>query len=189
MHDLSPTVLLILGLFMIAAAAEHQESKWLFDFRKAERADAWPAVNDGVMGGISAGDSTIANNALLFKGSLSLENNGGFSSVREAVNLDLVAYKGIRLRVKGDGRSYQLRLQTDSRFRDQPVSYSGSFDTKRNEWVEVDVPFSSLQQSFRGRNLSDFPFDPAKIELIGLLIADNKPGPFTLEVEWIKAFR
>ncbi|MEM7147270.1 MAG: CIA30 family protein [Verrucomicrobiota bacterium] len=170
------------------ALAEKPDGKPLFDFRKAAPSGAWPEVNDGVMGGVSRGNSKIRNNTLFFSGTLSLENNGGFSSVRQPTDLDLEGFKGIRLRVKGDGRTYQLRLQTDSRYRDWPVSYSGDFKTKKGKWIEVGVPFSSLRQSFRGRNLSDYPFDPANIELIGLIIADKKPGPFALEVEWIKAY-
>ena len=49
------------------------------------RADPWRSVNDGVMGGRSSGGMVQAEDALKFTGELSLENNGGFSSVRRLV--------------------------------------------------------------------------------------------------------
>ena len=43
----------------------------------------WQVVNDGVMGGRSYGNLTRSGDSeALFSGNLSLENNGGFSSIR-----------------------------------------------------------------------------------------------------------
>ena len=42
----------------------------------------WKVVNDGVMGGVSEGGMSEMSNVMLFEGFLSLENNGGFSSVQ-----------------------------------------------------------------------------------------------------------
>jgi len=164
----------------------------LYDFREEKSGGGWVAVNDGVMGGISQGGPKMLDQAMLFSGDLSLENNGGFSSIRKRAEHDLSGYDGIRLRVKGDGRTYQLRLQTDARLRNNfnwPVSFSGEFETKAGEWVVVDVPFSDLRQSFRGRKLTSHTFDEQRIELLGILLADKQPGPFAIELEWIKAYR
>ena len=55
----------------------------LFDFTGAEGAKDWQTVNDGVMGGVSEGKFKITDKKTLeFFGTLSLENNGGFASVR-----------------------------------------------------------------------------------------------------------
>ena len=45
--------------------------------------DKWGIVNDGVMGGISQSNIYLneANN-IIFAGNVSLENNGGFASIR-----------------------------------------------------------------------------------------------------------
>ena len=71
------------------------------------------------MGGLSKGHGSFSDaNTLRFFGKPSLENNGGFSSIRtKDLNLGLQDYKGLAMRVKGDGRTYQLRLNTDSKFR------------------------------------------------------------------------
>jgi len=55
--------------------------------------------------------------------------------------------------------------------------------------VIAEVPFANLQQSFRGMRLNDYPFDASKIELIGILLGDKKPGEFRIEIDWIAAYR
>ena len=110
------------------------------------------------------------------QGNVSLENNGGFSSVRtrRLSPLDLSGAEGLALRVKGDGRKYQLRLGTDARYRGvMAVSFKAEFETKRGEWMEIRVPFSAFKGSFRGRSLPKEKLDPANIERLGLLLGDN----------------
>jgi len=55
----------------------------LLDFTLPESPRLWQAVNDGVMGGVSQGRFRITDaRTMEFSGNLSLENNGGFASVR-----------------------------------------------------------------------------------------------------------
>lgn len=161
-----------------------------FDSSKNESLN-WRIVDDRVMGGRSQGlFSTQESGIMRFEGMLSLENNGGFSSVRtDKLSLDLSDKKGLALRVKGDGRKYQLRLSTDARFRSYgEVSFKAEFETVKDEWIEIKVPFNSLVGSWRGRNLEDEVFNPAKIERISLLLGDKNPGKFQLDVDWIRDY-
>ncbi len=68
----------------------------------------WQIVDDGVMGGLSKGKFDISGKQTLkFSGNLSLKNNGGFSSIRsKRTTMDLSEFKGIKMRVKGDGRTW-----------------------------------------------------------------------------------
>lgn len=162
----------------------------LVDFDSGKAANDWRPVHDTVMGGRSSGSIEMTANTMVFSGNLSLENNGGFASARSAIALDLGDYDGIRLRVKGDGRKYSLRLQTDARLREQwAVSYGAEFETQKDEWIVAKVPFANLQQQFRGMRLTDYPFDASKIELIGILLGDKKPGEFEIEIDWIAAYQ
>jgi len=159
----------------------------LIEFAGAADEPEWAAVNDGVMGGLSQGGPEIRDGVLHFSGTLSLENNGGFSSARtRAGKHDLSAAKEMVLRVKGDGRTYQLRISTDARHRGSRISYGADFPTKAGEWIEVRVPFATLVPSHHGRKLEGPPLDLAKVEEIGLLIGDGKPGAFALAVDWMK---
>ena len=87
-----------------------------------------------------------------------MENNGGFSSVRtsKSATNDLATYDGLVMRVKGDGRSYEVRLGTDARYRFMEVSFKAMFPTKKGKWTEVKIPFDRFQGSFRGRDQVDF---------------------------------
>ena len=160
----------------------------LFQFTGADAAPAWSSTNDGVMGGLSQGGATIVGEGLHFAGTLSLENNGGFSSVSTDVTFDLSEFEGVRLKVKGDGRSYQIRFQSDALYRDRwPVNFGAEFVTKAGEWTEVFVPFTALSQSWRGRPLTEYTFNATDIRRVTLMLADKQPGPFALTVAWIAA--
>ena len=56
---------------------------------------SWRVVDDGVMGGLSKGNFGVSSGGILtFRGTLSLENNGGFSSIRtEKVKMNLKEMK------------------------------------------------------------------------------------------------
>ena len=183
------TCLRYLPIACLAFNIQAQEDKpVLMDMRIPGKDRDWRVVNDGVMGGLSEGRVTTETDHVRFSGVLSLENNGGFASMRTDRDFNLKGSSGVRLRVRGDGRTYQVRFQTDRRFRrNWPVSYSGEFRTEKGVWTEVVVPFGSLKQSFRGRELSGYDFDPAKIQLFGILLADKKPGAFCLDVQWVRA--
>jgi len=65
------------------------------------------------MGGLSQGIYQYTENGTgIFRGDLSLKNNGGFSWLK-ATNqeMNLKGSEGITLRVKGDGRKYAFTLK------------------------------------------------------------------------------
>jgi len=182
---------LLAGLLPPASGAVRTDSSagtLLFQFSGAAADEAWGAVNDGVMGGVSRGGSKVIDGALHFRGTLSLENNGGFSSVRSfGPARDLGPATAIVLRVRGDGRTYRLQLSTDASFRGARISYQAPFATRRGEWIEVAVPLESLEPRFRGQRLRGPPLDRARIREFGLSLSDGNPGPFALEVDWIRS--
>ncbi|MEN9633156.1 MAG: hypothetical protein RL077_1560 [Verrucomicrobiota bacterium] len=158
----------------------------LFGFSGNANEPAWVAVNDGVMGGVSSGDAKLIAGSLHFRGVLSLENNGGFSSIRSRGPIrNFSKVKSIVLRLKGDGRTYRLQLATNAEFRRARVSYQAEFRTTLGEWTEVSVPLASFVPMFRGQTLSGPPMDRAQIEEIGISLSDGKPGKFLLEIDWI----
>ncbi len=158
----------------------------LMNFDNSPQEPRWAAVNDGVMGGRSSGGPTVADGRMQFSGELSLANNGGFSSVRTVGrDFDLSGATEVVLRVRGDGRTYQLRLATDAGYRGMSVSYGAEFETTAGEWTEVRLPLASLEPTVRGFALRGPPLDSAQVREIGLLIGDKREGPFTLSVDWI----
>lgn len=148
----------------------------------------WTIVNDDVMGGRSTSQvEQTQRGTLRFHGFVSLENNGGFASTRSGINpLDLSAFRGVALRIRGDGRRYQLRLRMDPR---DPVAYKAEFATDPGRWTEVRLPFADFEPTLRGRRPPDArPLDPGALGQVGFLIADGRQGAFELEVDWVRAY-
>ena len=162
----------------------------LFAFASPDAAAAWQTVNDGVMGGVSDGRFRITERQTLeFYGTLSLENNGGFASVRSRPrSLGLQAGDTLVARVRGDGREYQLNLYTAERMR--AFSYRAPVQTRTGEWIEVRVPLDRFEATSFGQVIRGAgPVDPRSVASIGFLLAEKTPGPFALEVAWINVLR
>jgi monofunctional biosynthetic peptidoglycan transglycosylase len=165
-----------------------REEKALFDFQGPNEAARWVRVNDGVMGGLSQSEMHFTpQGTALFEGTLSLENYGGFASVRtKPADLNLGGSTGLVVRVKGDGRRYKLRLRTDNRL-DGPA-YEADFETVADTWITVQAPFQDFVPTVRGRRLRNAPvLEGAAVRQIGFMLADKRAGPFRLEIDWVKA--
>ncbi|MGB1292532.1 MAG: CIA30 family protein [Pseudoalteromonas sp.] len=144
----------------------------------------WYSVNDSVMGGLSTSQVYEKNNHLVFAGTVSLENNGGFASVRTIINTENEPSKQIALRVKGDGKTYQLRLRTNQ-YMDGPA-YTVSFDTQKDQWQVFTFSPSDFILTFRGRELEQQPtINFLKISQLGFMIAKKQQGEFKLEISEI----
>ncbi|MGB5459883.1 MAG: CIA30 family protein [Eudoraea sp.] len=156
----------------------------LFDFTKESNIQNWSVVNDGVMGGLSKGNFSVNDKGDgFFTGHVSLENNGGFSSVRYNFESKSVSnYKKITLRLKGDGKQYQIRVKT--RISDY-YSYIAYIKTN-GEWQTLEILFSNMIPSFRG-NILDLPNYPGEyMEQFAILIGNKKNEDFKLYLDKIE---
>ena len=179
-------LLLLMGSFVMA----EDTLLTLFDFSGAEAAREWQNVNDGVMGGVSEGKFKITDKKTMeFFGKLSLENNGGFASVRtKAKKFGFEKGDAVVAKVRGDGREYMLNL-----YLNKPLiafSYRATVQTKKDEWIEVKVPLEKFEATSFGRPVKDAGVvDPKEINALGFMLSDKKAGPFKLEIESIKVER
>jgi len=153
----------------------------LIDFNKDSNLNNWTVVDDVVMGGRSDGHFEINQDGnAVFQGRVSLENNGGFSSVR--YNFDQIKMEGyskIKIRIKGDGKQYQFRVKSNKFDRH---SYIYSFESK-GDWEIVNIPLSEMEPGFRGRKL-DMPNYPANtLAEVAILISNKKAESFRLEID------
>jgi len=160
-----------------------KESMKIFDFEKSANISDWRIMDDVVMGGRSSGNFEINEEGHgHFYGDVSLENNGGFSSVR--YNFDQKNIEGFtkcKLRLKGDGKVYQFRMKNDYR---QQESYVLNFQTS-GEWEEIEINLSDLAPTFRGRQLRMPNFKADLLEQVAILIANKKNESFELEIDTI----
>ena len=173
----------------VLSAQHSMNTRIIIDFSNPASSERWMPVNDVVMGGVSSSEITATDSGTaVFRGTVSLENNGGFASVRSGpAEFDMEGYAGIRLRVRGDGNDYRLRLRTTDSF--DGVAYQQTFGTTAGTWITIDIPFTDFTASFRGRRVPDAPaLNPSNIRQIGFLIADRQTGPFALEISAISAY-
>jgi NADH dehydrogenase [ubiquinone] 1 alpha subcomplex assembly factor 1 len=184
---LSSTILALSSMSLAMAALADDGRRTLFDFSEPDAARAWRPVNDDVMGGVSDGRFEVTDRGTMaFSGTLSLENDGGFASVRSRPDdLGLDADDTLLIRLKGDGRSYLLNLYVPTSR--TAFSYRAALPTEEGEWAEVRIPIRDFRATSFGRALPDAgPVDAPKVNSIGFMIADGMPGPFALEVAWVK---
>ena len=167
--------LLILTLITI------QSTMTLFDFNTKNDITNWRIVDDVVMGGRSNGNFKL-NDAGFgeFSGTVSLENNGGFSMVQHTFDTKQVnAFTKVSIKLKGDGKTYQFRVKTNNNDRH---SYTTLFNTS-GDWQSIEIPFNQLEPAFRGRKLDMESYPGNQMEMIAFLIGNKKAESFKLEIE------
>ena len=160
----------------------------LFLFDRPEAVAAWSAIDDRVMGGVSRSALRFdpAGHAV-FSGQVSPDNNGGFASVRASVSTPLTTdIDAIELLVRGDGHRYKLNLRTDRGF--DGVNYQAAFAPPAGQWATLRLSLDAFQPSWRGRAVPEAPpLRGARIEQVGLMIADRQFGAFALAIGVIRA--
>mgnify|MGYP000648585064 CR=1 FL=1 len=153
----------------------------IFDFNLNSNISNWTIVDDVVMGGRSHGNFKIndAGNGE-FYGRVSLENNGGFSSLRHRFSLiEVKGFKEVVLRVKGDGKKYQFRVKDNSA---NYHSFIADFETD-GTWQTIKIKLSEMYPAFRGRALSIGNFSSESIEELSFLIGNKTAENFKLEID------
>lgn len=160
-----------------------QNSLTIFNFTTASKLEKWWVVDDNVMGGVSEGKISVNEEGHgVFEGRVSLENNGGFSSLRFDCGQVLVENRTlIELRIKGDGKDYQLRIKDK---KNHSYSYILSFKTT-GEWETVSISLKDMYPTFRGDKLDLPNFKNTFFEEIAILIGNKKSETFKLLIDKI----
>lgn len=158
----------------------------LLDFDDHSEIALWTPVNDVVMGGASRSEFKAAGAGVArFAGVVSLENSGGFASVRTIPRAWQTARaKAFVLRVHGDGHTYKFTARTDDGF--DGVQYQCRFTPPAGEWSQARLPLGSFVATFRGRPVPGAPpLEPGRVRALGLMISDRQAGAFDLLLDWI----
>lgn len=158
------------------------QDKLLYNFEVNQDLKEWFIVNDGVMGGSSQSSIHLDKDGnAVFSGQISLENNGGFASVRyETSQKDVQDYPYVNLRVKGKPSTYQFRVKKSKA--EEAHSYVQTFDVT-SEWKTVRLKLSTFYPVYRGRNLNLPNFDADVIQEIAILIGNKTEEEFQIEID------
>jgi NADH dehydrogenase [ubiquinone] 1 alpha subcomplex assembly factor 1 len=156
----------------------------IFDFNKNSDLKNWNIVDDVVMGGKSSGTFTLNNKGQgVFEGAISLENNGGFSSLRYRLGkTPIQEATAIVLKLKGDGKAYQFRIKSNAM---NAYSYVSVFQTS-GDWQEIHIQLKDMYPAFRGRKLNQPNFEKESIEEIAFLFGNKKQERFKLLLDKIE---
>jgi len=135
--------------------------------------NTWGVLDDVVMGGVSSSSISVEGagewneRCLVFSGTTSRENNGGFCSFRSRLftpPFNMSSYDGLVFKARcKDGLRYKIQLRDNTGW-DSP-GWSLGFDTvKGGKEVEARIPFSKLIPNFRSQTLKDA--EPLNLETI-----------------------
>lgn len=160
----------------------------LLDFDDSADFEGWRAVDDVVMGGVSQSAFGPAEPGVArFFGVVSLANGGGFASVRtDPRSWPTAGMTALRLRCRGDGRTYKCTLRVDDGF--DGVQYQARFTPPADAWSETELAVTDFVPTFRGRPRPEAgPLRPERIRRLGLMVSDRQAGPFELRLDWVDA--
>lgn len=181
------TLLLILyALFTVNQ--QSIENTMLLNSSIMKTENRWRVVNDGVMGGLSSSKANVKEDIIIFSGNVSLENNGGFASLRSPVkDYNFEEYSGIELKIKGDGKRFSLSMKETTCF--SGYFYTSTFETKKDEWITIKIPFNQFKLYYFGRETKSNKKIPLNnIKEISLLIGDKQEGYFKTQIDYIKLY-
>ena len=170
--------------------APPQPAVVLVNLDDAAAVQAWTTVNDPVMGGRSTSQVTFGDPGLVFSGTLSLENNGGFASARgpndSGIGQRAAGATSLLIRARGDGKTYVLKVGAAG----QPWSYIQRFATEAGVQRVYALPVGGFQPV--GMRLDPAPdapqtLDPSTISQVAVYILDKQEGPFDIAITGIDA--
>ena len=139
-------------------------------------------VNDGVMGGVSQSSLRQDVHGLIFEGLVSLENNGGFASMRSSARLPQ-GTQVIELLAKGDGKQYKLVLRTGLAPR---VTYAAEFIAEPT-WQTYRFNLSQFKATFRGQAVNAPILSFSDVMEFGILISNNQAGNFGIQLKTLQS--
>ncbi|WP_108468882.1 CIA30 family protein [Polynucleobacter difficilis] len=143
--------------------------------------DCW-VVNDGVMGGISQSTLRQDTQGMYFEGLVSLENNGGFASMRSSAQFP-AGTQALELLAKGDGKQYKLVLRTAIA---PQVSYTADFIAEPI-WQTHQFNLNQFKSTFRGQAISAPILSFADAIEFGILISNNQAGRFAIQLKTLQS--
>ena len=157
------------------------------DFGKKKSGRNWRVVNDGVMGGLSEGDAVLTDNSILFKGKVSLDNNGGFSSLRSNFSRKALAnYDQVKIRYRSDGITLAMTLSVSRRW--YIPNYKTSLVSTGGAWETKVINLKDFRKHYIGKPMNEMMSDEALNQVIrlGFITDEKKYGDFEFEIDYIE---
>jgi hypothetical protein len=134
------------------------------------------------MGGVSTSRLSHDPEGMIFEGTVSLDNNGGFASMRCPARF-APGTRLLELWARGDGKRYKMLLRTEKASR---VTYEGDF-VAGPQWAAYPFTAEQFNATFRGRRVEAPALELVDVAEWGILIADKQEGAFGLQLQGLRA--
>ena len=178
--------LLVATILLLGTANSIME----INFGSTNNQSDWYVINDGVMGGLSESQLGFGEDSFIFKGEVSLQNNGGFSSVRSPFDTyDLTDFSAVEIKYRATGYDFAFNLAT-SKVWYRPVFRVPIRDSE-GEWVTKVFNLSDFNEVVVGKKTgATLPQEKLKdVIRLGFITNEKRAGKFMLEVDYIKFVR
>lgn len=174
-------------LFYVLIICSITSEDYTINFSTSDGDQGWVIVNDDVMGGRSTSFAFLKENSLVFKGNVSLENNGGFASIRGPYQKrDLSQFETVIIRCRGTARKFAISLD-NSRAWYRP-NYKFEFTPEEQAWTKIEIPLREFKESrvgeYSGQTMTNENLK--RVIRMGIILYDKKEGPFDLEIDYIR---
>ena len=157
------------------------------DFGIENKDSSWFVLNDGVMGGRSGATVNYLEDSFVFKGVVSLENNGGFASIRSNFStFKLGEFKTVEIRYKLSGIDFALTLANSKRWYNP--NYKANLKTTQGQWQVITLNLLDFKQYQVGR-ATGYTINTDTLDQIirlGFISNQKRAETFELEVDYIK---
>lgn len=176
-----PTILLstFTTLFIMTFTAS-----LIIDFGKTQQ--DWQVVNDTVMGGQSQSQVKYTEHSAVFKGTVSLENNGGFASFRSPYGeWDLTKYKTLSIHYRSTGFDMAWTMKDQKPYYEP--SFRGELPNTQGAWKTVEFQLRNLEAYQLGKPLG-YQLSNQQLKNIirlGFITNEKRAGNFELEIDLI----
>lgn len=159
-----------------------------FDFGvDCDNCNEWFVVLDGVMGGLSTGKLKTTANSIVLEGKVSLDNNGGFTSVRTPYQeYDLSEYNTVAIRYRSMGQDFAFTLNKYRRF--WYPNYKANLPITDGKWITETYELRNfgtykLEELIDGTPDTD---DLANIIRLGFISNTKAATDYTFEVDFVE---
>lgn len=147
----------------------------------------WFVVVDGVMGGLSTAKLEVKSESAKLSGTISLANNGGFSSIRTPnSSLDLSSVTELKVRYRSQGQNFAFTLNNNRQF--WMPRFKALLPNTNGNWLEIMMPLNVFTKMRFDEVVGGAPSksELAQIIRLGLISNDKKDGKFYLELDYIE---
>lgn len=172
--------LLVAALFLITTSP-------MYDFGKKTGGKDWYTLNDDVMGGRSEAKLKIKREYLTFEGQISLENNGGFASIRSPYGeFDLSEYKSVHVRYKSYENDFAFVLENKEVYYEP--TYKHHLPASNGEWTVAILHLDEFEGYRLGKKIGEKLTAEIQSNMIrmGIITDTKKEDKFKIAIDYIE---